>query len=1173
MLRLLVISRKHALKQKLTEGPIWILLLWGLLFFSACGDQHNDAADKLNEYSYDWHYRNLDSASVYAVKAWNASEGYDAGKAEALNNLAFTQIMHMDFKRARYNLSLALKITDNQVELLVSDVQMMRICQRQSSNKEFYDYHEQALRRLRRIRDEEYILNAHQRRRLIYARTEFAIVTSTYYYYVGLERQSKAALLKIKDYEELTKDTAQLVNYYYNIGAGGIITDGSQQDINQMEFDYLMRCYMLSLDQGYVYFIANALQALSEHLMQPSNSRPLIHDNLSGIRFLNVDNMPDSLLAGNLAERSLHLFSQYGDPYQMAGSYRTLAGCYQTIGDYKSSVVCLNNALNRNTAINRAPDLVASIREQLSVAWSALDNKQMSDMNRNIYLDLQESTRQDRYLEARASQLDRSSRVQNLLIGSVVVMILLVVILLIVFSHLRRRASKRFSTDSLLKPLQQWQTDMGEQKELRAQQIQQLQDDEVAAQNRLIMLKRLNIDQRAKIQFVKSMLPLVDRMKLELAKLEQHKESDSTRKERLDYVAELSETLNSLNSTLTEWIQLRRGQLGIRVETFALEPLFEMIKGSSTNFSLEGIKLNVGQTDAVVKADKVLTLFMINTLADNARKFTPKGGRVDVTATTIGDMIEIAVSDTGCGIAPEKLATIFDTKALADQHLLAESEQKGHGYGLMNCKGIIEKYRKTSRLFAKCQIKAESQLGKGSRFSFSLPKGVMRLFLPLFLLLPLATHAVTTDKNLKQAAQYADSAYFSNIKGTYSRTIQFADSAIQYFNAYLAGHKGRGLRPISMLASLSQVPPEISWFHSGLPINYTVLLDVRNECAVAALALHEWQLYRYNNKVYTQLFREVSADNTLGQYCSTMQRAEQNKNVAAILLMLLLLAIGPAYYFIYYRHVVYFRFCMEQVSNLNSILFSGKNDRQKLQEMQRFPIEKFPKQLADVANRILTSLSQWINDSNTEKAKIESIRDTLAKLNFEASRLHIQNSTTDNCLSSLKHETMYYPARISMLAAEGDAHLADMIELASYYERLFVALLGQALSLLRPVGYHVSSIDFAGTGVDIWADKVMIDYLIAIVTKANNGNPPVVEAQVSDGYVDATMTLKYLNTTAKDAMLMFTTEHGRPEFLICRQIVRDSGDLTRHLSCGISAQSIGEGTVIRLKLPGSKINR
>ena len=81
----------------------------------------------------------------------------------------------------------------------------------------------------------------------------------------------------------------------------------------------------------------------------------------------------------------------------------------------------------------------------------------------------------------------------------------------------------------------------------------------------------------------------------------------------------------------------------------------------------------------------------------------------------------------------------------------------------------------------------------------------------------------------------------------------------------------------------SLIAPEIKWFHDSVSTNYHIILDMRNESAVAALALHEWQLYSYNNRIYTQLFKEMSADNTLGNYCLTMQQSQTNKTIAVIL--------------------------------------------------------------------------------------------------------------------------------------------------------------------------------------------------------------------------------------------------------------------------------------------------
>ena len=62
----------------------------------------------------------------------------------------------------------------------------------------------------------------------------------------------------------------------------------------------------------------------------------------------------------------------------------------------------------------------------------------------------------------------------------------------------------------------------------------------------------------------------------------------------------------------------------------------------------------------------------------------------------------------------------------------SHEEGKGFGFGLMNCKGIIEKYKKVSSLFKDVMIAAEGKKGEGCRFYFRLPKGkhfVVLLFL------------------------------------------------------------------------------------------------------------------------------------------------------------------------------------------------------------------------------------------------------------------------------------------------------------------------------------------------------------------------------------------------------------------------------------------------------------
>ena len=136
----MAILRKHADKSHHIKGSVCLLCILGLLFFSACSSYDDtDAVDKLNCLSYAYHYRNLDSVSTYAQKALSLSANYPTGKAEAYNNLAFVCIAKMEYETAGLYLDSVESSTDNQVELLLADIQHMKLCQRESKNRAFYE--------------------------------------------------------------------------------------------------------------------------------------------------------------------------------------------------------------------------------------------------------------------------------------------------------------------------------------------------------------------------------------------------------------------------------------------------------------------------------------------------------------------------------------------------------------------------------------------------------------------------------------------------------------------------------------------------------------------------------------------------------------------------------------------------------------------------------------------------------------------------------------------------------------------------------------------------------------------------------------------------------------------------------------------------------------------------
>lgn len=1159
----------------------FIVMMLALFFYSACGPSHKQEVDRLNTLSYAYHYRDLDSTKMLAQRALALSDDYSAGYAEACNNLAFVEMAKMNYKEARRWLGLVEEKSNNQLELLIADVQMMRICQRESHNKDFYSYREKAMVRLRRLGEEASNLPSRERRRATYAHSEFDIVDATYCYYVGLEEPMLKALNDI-DADALEADTAQYLNYLYNIGSGGAITNGTSEQIAQTEFDYLIQCYMLAsagrvvmpdgtMAGGYPYWQANALQAISEHLQNGRMRDFLIRNNLPAIQYLNVEQMPDTLLAGNLAQRALNLFISYGDTYQIAGGYRTLAECYFAIEDYNSAGDCLLRALQVSKNIKSAPDLVASIRERLCLVYSALDNKQQSDYNRNIYLDLQERTRQDRQLEARATLLDDNALQLNLMIAAVLVMILLVVILLYLFDRMRRRKIQSKPLSSLLEPLEQW-------KQRNAQYIndineitEELNEEISIARVHLDDNKKRNLEQRAKVSLVNSITPFIDRMIHEVDKLAEDDEStpDEVKQERYEYISELTDKINQYNTILTNWIQMRQGTLNLRIVSFPLQPLFDIVAKGKMSFQMKKIKLDVQPTTAKVKADRTLTLFMINTIADNARKFTPAGGKVTVSAEEHDKYVEIVIADTGKGMDEEQLTHVFD-----------RTYTGGHGFGLLNCKGIIEKYKKVSSIFNICHIEAESEVGKGSVFRFRLPKGIGRMIVGVILLLTSSVsffasqihqHTLATGKvsrELTLADAFADSAYFSNINGTYQRTLAFADSAIYYLNQHYLRQYPQGKNLMVSSPKLSQAA-ELKWFADSVTTDYSIILDIRNESAVAALALHQWTLYDRNNKVYTKLFRERSTDNTLPEYVRTMQSSENSKTVAVILLFLLLLQLPIAYYLLYYRHVVTYRFAVDRIRDINLLLLSDQSIPEKLKRIRDIWNKKSRHtrvnfRLDEVVHEIEEELKRGQDLSNGKEADNQLLEDELRRVRFENDRLHVSNSVLDNCLSTLKHETMYYPSRIRQLIEASSDDVASLKELVDYYKSIYLMLSAQAMEQVE---------------TNLKCDAALKDYLFRLIqetvkdlAKAHGIAITQVKQEIKTVHTAyATCQFVFSELRYDDSLhhRLFTPLTVDMRFLVCRQIVREMGETTNLRGCGIQAKPSDDGfLVIEVVLPG-----
>lgn len=1165
-----------------------MILLWNLFVFSACTQKDRGKADRLNDLAYASHYSNLDSTLHYADSVLKLDID-DARRAEALNNMAFVDIMRMDYGRADSILKTISSLTDNQVELLIADIQQMRLCQRMSRNREFYDFRERAQQRINRIREEEAKLDSRLRRRMVYAESEFAIVSSTYYYYVGLMPLSASALNAINPQGEVRRDTAQYLAYLYNMGAGGMFNNVSAQEVKKQEMERLVECYIIASRNGYKYFAANSLQAIAEHLLDAADRTQTL-DATPGLRLIEESyNVPDSLIPSYMTEKALTYFVEYGDVYQIAGGYRSLASCFTRMGDFETAIYYLNMAL-KDKKITQAPDLVASICEQMSVAYSAVNDKQASDFNRNQYLDLQENTRQDRYYESRAAQLEATSSQLNLMIMVVIGAIILLVFLLWLFNHLSRRDRSEDELDSLLQPLRQWQEEQQRESQLTEERIEEINEERLMCEMRTSDYTRQNLENRAKMSLINSVTPFIDRIINEVRMLmSRPDESPQLRKERYDYILQLTDKINEYNALLTEWIQMRKGKLSLHIESFPIADVFDIVRKGKTSFNIKGVTLDVAESTAVVKADRVLTLFMINTLADNARKFTPANGKVSIFADEHDDYVEISVKDTGEGMNKETLEKVMNPSLLnSNFSFLNSNSPKGFGFGLLNCRGIIEKYKKISQRFAVCLLSAESEKGRGSRFYFRLPKGAARLILALITFAlsfscPLNTCAkdafnralpaeLAESPALQKAAAFADSAYYSNIDGTYERTLFFADSCRIYLNEHYVTVCPGGKYLLTRLGSSEIQMPELKWLQDNVPTDYDIILDMRNESAVACLALHKWKEYGYNNEVYTRLFKELSADTSLPAYCKMMRKQQTDKNIAVVILIIVFLMILPAYYLLYYRHRLYYRFCVEKVKDINAILAADTPSEEKLDAISRITdVAEYPERLTAIVDEIRKALADDISRRQRQNTDVETATDELHRAEYECNQLYISNSIIDNCLSTLKHETMYYPSRIRLLVSSTE-ELDQIRDLVAYYRDIYSILSQQAMRQFDRLHISLSVVSLGRwfTADDnlprVIVNIQLLDMLFDLLRKQNGGEKPTLAGFTSDReYVTLSLSVPRLTYTVTDEGDIFAPSvAANIPFLQMRQVLRDISETTNRRGCGIWMN--GEDVTVRLPI-------
>lgn len=1003
-----------------------------------------------------------------------------------------------------------------------------------------------------------------------------------------------------------------------------------------------------------------------------------------------------------------------------------------------------------NENVQTAASWLALLRERLSATYSALDDKVKSDYNRNIYFDLLDYTRQDKSLESRINTMEQDNKKLNMLLGTVILLTLFFTVLIFIYSHRWKKRSdiqytllddlsnwfmKIAFTDTpynldqtlnkyswlkndrkMLREVMQPYIEWIEKNRIVSDEIEEkqaeLHEKLLQSERNISKNKKRNISKRAKVSLVHSITPFIDRILYITRKMER---TGVTSPQNLEYINKLSDKINVYNEVLSEWIQIHRGEIELTIESFPLQDLFDLLQKGSYNFQKKNLTFIVNPTALWIKANKSLTFFMINTLVDNARKFTPEGGTITVGAYEAEqNSVEIAITDTGCGLSEDDIHLILSSKIYDAEKIGVHSpysrKQKGSGFGLLNCKGIIEKYKKYGELFNVCRFHIKSELGKGSQFLVRLPKGIQRTFiwigLSMLFNIPVQAEpgtSPTVEESRPSEAQsffrksslYADSVYFLNIDGDYERSMQYADSALKYINLYYRDFlpekcKNKELKLIDTNIG------SMEWIDLGVKADYFMIMSLRNEIAIAALALHQWEIYEYNNNQFTYLYKTISKDTSLEKFYSNQRNIHENLTISVVILVLSLIGAIILIYAIYFRRRILFRFDMMQVLETNQAMLRivGKFARHNhtdellsqllpvmfscLEELHEITFirihiykengnkidsfsygnisyEDLTDSMQDKAykkNEILydpvmnTKVYPLTLKLNAEKQScigvvalnygtykmqkedfilesyiinyfsillyesvirreydwdnIELAEDEKQRAMYEESRIRVQNQILDNCLSTIKHESIYYPSRIKQIikniSENGNPHaikeqIHSLSELTEYYKEIYTLLCAQAdrqvdTGLFKGKCCSIANIaerwEKYAHGIirkkecdirlthsipanipSVLSDEVLTDFMLETIshewidkiTKLKIPATLSLSAKEDGRFIRFIISTSAPVFTEEDAQELFFPSLEHYHYLLCKEIIREYDKLNDFCGCRINAHT------------------
>ena len=543
---------------------------------------------------------------------------------------------------------------------------------------------------------------------------------------------------------------------------------------------------------------------------------------------------------------------------------------------------------------------------------------------------------------------------------------------------------------------------------------------------------------------------------------------------------------------------------------------------------------------------------------------------------------------------------------------------------------------------------------------------------------------------------YADSVYFANVHGDYDRSMQYADSTFKYINRYYEDFLPEECVSRQLTATGSGME-ELEWLSLGVKADYFLIMGFRNEMAIAALALHDWEKYEFNNRQFTHLYKLLTKDDSLEEFYIRQRNTQINLSVSLALLVFMLFIFSVLIYIVYFRRRILFRFNVMQVLETNHamlnviemyarpertdelmfqllsvvlsrlkelheinsvrlLLYRGKGEKigtflqgkedygvladsllsqayetenavfDEMSNTQIYPLllrlngnerlcigsvavnyGTYRMQKEDfifenyIVNYLAILLYEAVIQRGQDLENVESAENEKQRSLYERTRIKVQNQILDNCLSTIKHESMYYPSRMKQIIRkleEQEEHhdlktsIYSLRELAEYYKEIYTLLCAQADRQID-TGYfkceklspHVIGKEWMKT-IEVWRKKKAYDLRLSFVDELQQNSFMNVDATLvrfmletltkewatrlaerekggcltlctseDDGFVRFTLQSSVRIYDPEEAVRLFQPDVKHYPYLLCKEIVREHDKLNNFCGCRINIET------------------